>query len=117
MTLDEAIRHCEEVADRKQMEGLDCFYRYSRETEKGKRCYKCADEHRQLAVWLKDYKRLLEQIEDIKAEIEEDKKKAVNYALNTADLTERYAHLRMETAYAIALAVIDKHLGKDGENE
>ena len=56
-------------------------------------------------------------LEDIKAEIEEDKKKAVNYALNTADLTERYAHLRMETAYAIALAVIDKHLGKDGENE
>ena len=27
------------------------------------------------------------------------------------------AHLRMETAYAIAIAVIDKRLGKEGEQE
>ena len=39
MTLDEAIKHCEEVAD-----GL---------TEQGK-CAECAAEHRQLAEWLKE---------------------------------------------------------------
>lgn len=56
-------------------------------------------------------------LDDIKAEIEADKRKAVDFALSTTDLTERYAHLRMETAYAIALAVIDKHLGEDGDTE
>ena len=117
MKLDEAIRYAEEQADLLEESAQGCDLTDRVEQEIACKSGKCAAEHRQLAEWLKDYKRLLEQIEDIKAEIEEDKKKAVNYALNTADLTERYAHLRMETAYAIALAVIDKHLGKDGENE
>lgn len=39
MTLDEAIKHAEEVADGK--------------------CDKCAEEHRQLAEWLRDYKKIL----------------------------------------------------------
>jgi len=46
MTLDEAIKHAEEVAD------YDAY---------GEKQCKCAEEHRQLAEWLKDYKRLLEQ--------------------------------------------------------
>ena len=45
MTLDEAIKHAEEVA--KQNEE--------------KRCCKCAEEHRQLAEWLKELKQLREQ--------------------------------------------------------
>lgn len=44
MTIDEAILHAEEVAD------TPCF------TDEEARCYA---EHRQLAEWLKDYKRLL----------------------------------------------------------
>ena len=44
MNLTEAIKHCEDVAD------YDCFTDEQR---------KCSDEHRQLADWLKDYKRLL----------------------------------------------------------
>ena len=43
MTLEEAIKHAEEVADRCTINQF------------------CAEEHRQLAEWLKDYKRLLEQ--------------------------------------------------------
>ena len=43
MTLDEAIKHTEFVANKNT---TNCF---------------CAEEHRQLAEWLKDYKRLLEQ--------------------------------------------------------
>ncbi len=46
MTLDEAILHAEEVAD------YDAY---------GEKQCKCAEEHRQLAEWLKDYKRLLER--------------------------------------------------------
>ena len=41
MTLDEAIKHCEEVADTK--------------------CNECGNEHRQLAEWLKELKQLKEQ--------------------------------------------------------
>ena len=43
MTLDEAIAHCEEVAD------YDCY---------NENQMKCANEHRQLAEWLRDYKEL-----------------------------------------------------------
>ena len=46
LDLESAIKHCEEVADGK--------------TEQGK-CPECAMEHRQLAEWLTDYKRLKEQ--------------------------------------------------------
>lgn len=48
MTLTEAIKHCEDVAD------YDCFTDNQR---------KCSEEHRQLADWLRDYKRLLEESE------------------------------------------------------
>ena len=59
MTLDEAIKHCEEVAEskRKQVENGDW--------EKGslteRNCLECADEHKQLAEWLKELKQLREQ--------------------------------------------------------
>ncbi|MCR5788645.1 MAG: hypothetical protein K6G83_02040 [Lachnospiraceae bacterium] len=78
MTLDEAIKHAEEVARKEQEKGFDLNTHYNCETEYGKKCYKCAAEHRQLAEWLKDYKRLLGAIEDIKAEI--DKLKGINSA-------------------------------------
>ena len=42
MTLDEAIKHAEEVAEEK-------------------RCEKCGEEHRQLAEWLKELKQLRKQ--------------------------------------------------------
>ena len=58
MTLDEAIKHCEEVAEKyceKVEEGLnaDDF------------CDSCASEHRQLAEWLKELKRLREEQKDV----------------------------------------------------
>jgi hypothetical protein len=57
MTIDEAIKHAEEVAEEKENEGkLLC---QSEGASIG--CLTCAEEHRQLAEWLKDYKRLLEQ--------------------------------------------------------
>lgn len=57
MTLDEAIKHAEEVAEEKENEGkLLC---QSEGASIG--CLTCAEEHRQLAEWLRDYKRLKEQ--------------------------------------------------------
>lgn len=58
MTIDEAIKHCEEVAEKyceKVEEGLtaDDF------------CDSCASEHRQLAEWLKELKAYREAREEI----------------------------------------------------
>lgn len=58
MTLDEAIKHCEEVAYKKEQEyllkyGGEEAYQSVEATE----CEKCAEEHYQLADWLKELKR------------------------------------------------------------
>ena len=59
MTLDEAIKHCEEKAKelRKQYELYDHWD--EEEEERANGCLACAEEHEQLAEWLRDYKRLL----------------------------------------------------------
>ena len=57
MTLEEAIKHAEEVAEKKENEGkLLC---QSEGASIG--CLTCAKEHRQLAEWLKELKQLREQ--------------------------------------------------------
>lgn len=63
MTIDEAIKHAEEVAYQKDLEsGFDTDNeRYAMTDKERTACKECAEEHRQLAEWLKDYKRLLEQ--------------------------------------------------------
>lgn len=62
MTLDEAIKHAEEVAEKYERHlkvyenmGDDLF------REEENECKDCADEHRQLAGWLKELKELREQ--------------------------------------------------------
>lgn len=65
MTLDEAIRHAEEVARENDLSCrlYDRASGYSRShnedirTESAKKCEKCAEEHRQLAEWLRELKR------------------------------------------------------------
>ena len=73
ITLDECILHAEEVAENqgkdadKWEQALRAFKgRHNQDSisihdcEKSlEKCRKCAEEHRQLAEWLKDYKRLL----------------------------------------------------------
>lgn len=69
MTRDEAIKHCEEKSceNRKLAKRYDDASGYTRSgnedvrTSDAKKCERCAKEHNQLAEWLKDYKRLLEQ--------------------------------------------------------
>ena len=52
-SIDEAIEHALEVADKADKD-MDSGY-YDEEL-----CEKCRDEHRQLADWLKHYKRIIE---------------------------------------------------------
>lgn len=60
MTIDEAIKHAEEVAEEKEAQAWEAQLQEEYRTIKP--CKECAAEHRQLAEWLKDYKRLKEQL-------------------------------------------------------
>ena len=59
MTLDEAIRHCEEVAEEKEQEAKEAH------VLSGMDCMECAEEHRQLAEWLRELKAYREAREEI----------------------------------------------------
>ena len=61
MTLDEAIKHAEEVAD--VCESVASKYDMTDAYESHVACQegKCAEEHRQLAEWLKELKQLRKQ--------------------------------------------------------
>jgi hypothetical protein len=73
MTIEEAIKRAEETAigEDELCKRYDRASGYSRNhdetirTTDAKRCEKIAQEHRQLAEWLKDYKRLLENRSEI----------------------------------------------------
>ena len=63
MTLDEAIKHCEEVAEEAKM--TPCI--------KGGLVQKCGQEHEELAKWLKELKERREK--DIQRETSEEEAK------------------------------------------
>ena len=56
MTLDEAIIHCEEVAEEQDLKaGFETDYQiYTMSELERESCKECANEHRQLAEWLKE---------------------------------------------------------------
>ena len=66
MDLDEAIQHCEEVAEKQEKEAKEWNENQVRKCElfpfaeidytHENECKKCADEHGQLAEWLKELK-------------------------------------------------------------
>ena len=63
MTLDEAIKHCEEVAEEQERQADFNSYRFQTKhievyERQYKKCLKCASEHRQLAEWLRELKEL-----------------------------------------------------------
>ena len=61
MTLDEAIKHCEEQANLLEESAAGCDMTDKIEKEIACRSGKCAAEHRQLAEWLKELKTLRKQ--------------------------------------------------------
>lgn len=60
MTIEEAIKHAEEVAEGQLMRAGKCTGDDSL-CDKYSSCMKCAEEHRQLAEWLKELKQLRNQ--------------------------------------------------------
>ena len=61
MTLDEAIKHAEEVADVCEFEASKYDMTDAYESHVACQEGKCAEEHRQLAEWLKELKQLRDQ--------------------------------------------------------
>lgn len=74
MTLEDAIKHAEEVAEENEKEFRLCPYPTEDcngnqdcrclENGEGKGCLKCATEYRQLAEWLKELKAVHDEIDD-----------------------------------------------------
>lgn len=71
MTLDEAIKYCEEVAEEKEKAAKEWHENQVRKCEIIRfaemdytheyECIECAEEHRQIAEWLKELKQLKER--------------------------------------------------------
>lgn len=67
--LDEAIKHCEEVAEKNETKGKMIQNNFSKLRREQKQeidsCLECAKEHRQLAEWLRELKAYEEAREEI----------------------------------------------------
>ena len=59
MTLDEAIKHAEEVAEKNEKKAS--WFWGKEGNPNYENCVECAEEHRQIADWLKELKQLKEQ--------------------------------------------------------
>lgn len=134
MSLDDAIKHCEEVADVCEFEARKYDMTDAYESYVGCQEGECAAEHRQLAKMLKDYKRLLEKelCEDAVEMVEEldfiQPKKIVGKMISADVLDEIRAEIMELQTYKMfegentiyserddVLAIIDKY--KTGEGE
>ena len=68
MTLDEAIKHCEEVAEEQERKA-QCIGRQFVGTAMANYqngCFECAADHRQLAEWLRELKELRKSVGVVK---------------------------------------------------
>ena len=88
MTLDEAIKHCEEVAEKQEnnAKGCNSFDEWT-ETEyyDKEKCLQCAADHRQLAEWLTDYKELRNSLGAVKLKDMKDAVKLLQELSNEND--------------------------------
>lgn len=99
MTLDEAIKHCEEVANGMAAQG---------------ECKECAEEHKQLAQWLGELKQLKERGKHCETTRCEENRKVVNNLaamtkLNPAETYEEAMPLHLGTI-SVILADISKSI-------
>lgn len=105
MKIDEAIKHCEEV----MMENLEKTKDRNASDPIAINCFECADEHRQLAEWLKELKAHREAWENVYRDIEQ----------LTTILYE--SSCEGDWQYGIdkydALDIIDKYRPKDGDTK
>lgn len=112
MTLDEAIRHAEEVADTCEYEASKYDMNDYYESHVACQVGKCAEDHRQLAAWLKELKQLKEQesvLDKIRTEIEQRAK--------PNELGGRGNGKSIRYGLCIALNIIDKYKTESGAQD
>jgi hypothetical protein len=71
MTLDEAIKHCLEVAENNEQLADGKWIGAEGEANK-QDCIECAKDHRQLAEWLRELKELREEKQSADKRVRED---------------------------------------------
>lgn len=90
LTLDEAIKHCEEVAEKQEITAKSNIIEIDKikadgilrlyDADEYESCMKCASEHRQLAEWLKELKTYREFADWlVKAVLEEDWEESADF--------------------------------------
>jgi hypothetical protein len=62
LSLDEAIKHCEEVVQEKLYDYQECVAVH--DMEDAIDCRECGEEHRQLAEWLRKYQKIENIVDD-----------------------------------------------------
>lgn len=110
LTLDEAIDHAEEVANEQKKKACNLYD--AKNYEASRECIWCAEEHSQLAEWLKDYKQLLEKepiLDKIRAEING------LYRVILKDTPKDDWAVRWNDCIDEVLQIIDKHKGESEE--
>lgn len=96
MTIEETIECCEEMAE--DLEERSKIARMA-DHKYAIYCKERAENNRQFAEWLKDYKKLLSAVDDIKAEIETEKESMIQHN-GISDL-------------GLALEIINEHIEKE----
>lgn len=87
MTLDEAIKHCEEATEKNEIRAS-----WFRDKEGYENCIECANEHRQLAEWLKCLAKIADMLDGTIDHLNGDDAKEllsdIKWELKLAKLTE-----------------------------
>lgn len=100
MTLEEAIKHCEEVAEKQEITAKSNLMEIDKirvdgilrlyDADEYESCMKCASEHRQLAEWLRELQRYRFEISECKAildnptpDVTENDRKRAMFVLQT----------------------------------
>lgn len=108
MTLNEAIKHAKEVAEANEERLTNGFYKQGSRAEK--ECRQCAIEHKKLAYWLEDYKKLRVDMALKEGELPEECREALECGLEHA---ENCAEFYVEVAEMMSR--IQKRMQQDDE--
>ena len=101
MTLDEAIKHAEEIAEKCEFATDWGIGNHFIDRSGVADIIKCAEEHRQLVEWLKELKQLREQTRwiPVSERLPEDGRPVLIYAWNVHHVVARYDEFRTNDGY------------------
>jgi hypothetical protein len=101
MSLDEAIQHCLEVAEQKETKAKYCFKTPWESDDIAKDCVKCAEEHRQLAEWLKELKAYRKSADVPNTNVGDmiSRQDAIDYLISKANRIGAYGYISTKEIY------------------